>query len=396
MDTEKIRMDFPILNRRINGYPIIYFDNAATSQKPVTVIDAITKYYKNHNANVHRGIHQLSEEATELYEKGRLEVASFIGANKKELVFTKNATEGLNSIMYSWGLENIRKGDKIVISIMEHHANLIPWQMLAKWKGAELIYLDINEKGEIPEEEYDKIEDAKIVSITHASNVLGTINPIKEISKKAHHYGAISIIDSSQGVPHIPIDVKEIECDFLVFTGHKMLGPTGVGGVYINSRIDMEPFLFGGDMIEHVSLYESTWADPPAKFEGGTPNIAGVVGLTEAVRYLKNIGMKKIRQHEMKLVKYAFEEMERISNVETFGPKKERTGLVSFNYKGYNVRDLSDALNKKGIAIRAGQHCAEPLHKRLNSRATARASFYIYNTFSEIDYFVDVLKKIKN
>ncbi|MCD6549539.1 cysteine desulfurase [Candidatus Micrarchaeota archaeon] len=400
MDVESIRKDFPVLDRMVNGRPLVYFDNAATSQKPIQVIDAIKEYYMNHNANIHRGVHTLGTESTELYDQARKTVAEFINADEREIVFTKNATESINLVMYAWALRNLGKGDRIVLSIMEHHANLLPWLWLSKVKGVRLEWLDIDENGKIPETELNKIDgkNTRLVAVTHVSNVLGTINDVSKICKRAHENGALCLIDSSQGVPHISVDMKKIDCDFLVFTGHKMLGPMGIGVLYGRGEVmaDIEPFLFGGDMIERVTTTDAVWAKPPQRFEAGTPNVAGAVGLAEAVRYLKTIGMENVREHEKNLVEYALDKFSELNNVTLYGPEdpESRAGIITFNVDGLTSNDVGILLNEEGIAVRSGRHCAHPLHDRLGIPSTVRMSFYIYNTFEEIDRTVDVISDL--
>lgn len=394
MNTEKIRMDFPFLKRKI-----IYFDSAASSQKPKQVVEAMKNFYYEHYANVHRGIHTLSEEATSMYEKSRETIADFIGAKKEELVFTKNSTEGINLVAYSWALNNLKQDDEIVISILEHHANIVPWQFVCKKTGAKLIYLDIDDEGRIPKKEYEKInKKTKLVSLTHVSNVLGTIVPVEEVAKIAHDNGALFLVDGSQSVPHMPVDVKRINCDFLVFTGHKMLGPTGIGGLYIRKGLgeEMAPFLYGGDMIKDVQLYESVFANPPQKFEAGTPQIAEAVGLAEAVKYLSNLEMENVREHEKKLLSSILKKLSSFPHVKFYGTQNTeiRAGVIPFNIKGLFATDVAMFLDEKRIAVRSGLHCANPIHKRLGVKSTARASFYIYNTEEEIDYFAELLEKL--
>ncbi len=400
MDVESIRKDFPVLDRMVNGRPLVYFDNAATSQKPIQVIDAIKEYYMNHNANIHRGVHTLGTESTELYDQARKTVAEFINADEREIVFTKNATESINLVMYAWALRNLGKGDRIVLSIMEHHANLLPWLWLSKVKGVRLEWLDIDENGKIPETELNKIDgkNTRLVAVTHVSNVLGTINDVSKICKRAHENGALCLIDSSQGAPHMSVDVKKIDCDFLVFTGHKMLGPMGIGVLYGREEVmaDIEPFLFGGDMIERVTTTDAVWAKPPQRFEAGTPHVAGAVGLAEAVRYLKTIGMENVREHEKNLVKHALDKFSELNNVTLYGPEdpESRAGIITFNVDGLTSNDVGILLNEEGIAVRSGRHCAHPLHDRLGIPSTVRMSFYIYNTFEEIDRTVDVISDL--
>ncbi len=395
MNIEKIRRDFPFLKRKM-----IYFDNAASSQKPRQVVEAMREFYYEHYANVHRGIHTLSEEATSMYEKSRETVAGFIGAKPNELVFTKNSTEGINLVAYSWALNNLKPEDEIVVSILEHHANIVPWQFACKKTGAKLVYLDINSEGVVPEKEYEKINrKTKLVSLTHVSNVLGTILPVEEVAKIAHENNALFLVDGSQSAPHMPVDVKKINCDFFVFTGHKMLGPTGIGGLYIKEGLaeNLPPFLYGGDMIKDVQLYESFFANPPQKFESGTPQIAEAIGLAEAVKYLQGLGMEDVREHEKRLVSYAIKKLSSLRHVEFYGTKniEMRAGVIPFNVQGFSATDVAMFLDENAIAVRTGLHCAHPLHRRLGLKSTARASFYIYNTEKEIDYFAGVLEKLK-
>ncbi|MEM4195109.1 MAG: cysteine desulfurase [Candidatus Anstonellales archaeon] len=395
MNVNKIRKDFPFLKRKI-----VYFDNAASSQKPKQVVEAMRNFYYEHYANVHRGLHTLSEEATSMYEKSREIISGFIGAKPHELVFTKNSTEAINLVAYSWALNNLKSDDEIVVSILEHHANIVPWQFVCKKTGAKLVYLDIDGEGVIPEKEYEKINrKTRIVSITHVSNVLGTIVPVHDIAKIARDNGALFLVDGSQSSPHMPIDVKKIGCDFFAFTGHKMLGPSGIGGLYIKEEIaeTIPPFLYGGDMIKDVNLYESVFADPPQKFEAGTPQIAEAIGLAEAVKYLQNLGMKNVREHEKGLTAHAIKKLSSISHVEFYGPRdvEIRAGVIPFNVQNFSANDVAMYLDEKNIAVRSGLHCAHPLHRRLGLKSTARASFYIYNTEEEIDYFVEMLEKLK-
>lgn len=423
IDVKKIRADFPILKRKVNDKPLIYFDNAATSQKPRQVIEAIVDYYKNHNANVHRGVHQLSEEATKMFEEARKKVANFVNAgDSRQIVFTKNATEAINLVAYAWGRKNIKKGDEILLTQMEHHSNLVPWQILASEVGAKLKFIPINEDGEL---QISNIKDqnylnskTKLIAITHVSNVLGTINPVKQIVESIN-YQASSIkilIDGAQAVPHIPVSIQSINPDFYVFTGHKMLGPTGVGVLYAKKELleEMEPFLAGGDMILEVDWDKSSWNYIPWKFEAGTPNVAGAVGLAAAVDYLNNLGMKNVRESEKELVNYALEKLSLTHGVEIYGPKEiekrnglpaiarhERAGVISFNIVdnqgqvAIHPHDLASILDTEGIAIRSGHHCAQPLMKALGIPAAARISFYIYNTKEEIDKLVPAIEKAK-
>ena len=396
MNINKIREDFPILKKRVNGNNLVYFDNGATSQKPLCVINAMVEFYKEHNANIHRGIHKLSEEATEIYERAREKIANFIHAKPNELGFTKNSTEGLNIIVNS-SKSLINKDEKIVLTIMEHHANLVPWQRLANNIGCKIEYIYINKDGRIKEGELEKIDrNTKIVSITHASNVLGTINNVKEICKIAKDNGAFCFIDGSQSVPHMNIDVKEIGCDALAFTGHKMLGPMGTGGLFVSESFsdNVKPINYGGDMIIDVDERTSTFKSFPEVIEGGTPNVCGAYGLMKAVEYLKRIGMKNVERHEAMLTKTALDDLTNMKHVEVYGPLdyKDRLGIISFNIKGKHPTDVAYRLNEKGIAVRSGMHCAHPLHKFMGLNGTVRASFYIYNTREEVGYFLDIIR----
>ena len=401
LDPEIIKQDFPIFKRRIYGKPLIYLDNAATTQKPRQVIEAIREFYQNYNANVHRGVYRLSVEATEAFENARAKVARFINAKDSEIVFTKNATEALNLVAYSWGLCNLKKGDRILLTEMEHHSNIVPWQLVAKHTGAVVDYIPINEDGLLVDEEVDRLLnlEPKIVSITQASNVLGTINDVKEIVEKAHKVGAIAVVDAAQSVPHMRVDVKELGCDFLAFSGHKALGPLGVGVLYGKRDLlkDMNPFLGGGDMISRVWLSGAEWNELPWKFEAGTSSVADVIGLGAAVDYLNSIGMSRVRAHEVRLTEYALKRLSEISDIRIYGPRDldKRSGVISFNLSGIHPHDLATILDEEGIAIRAGHHCAMPLMTKLGVAATARASFYIYNSGSDIDALVEGLYKAR-
>lgn len=400
MNVKKIREDFPILKRKINGKPLIYFDNTATSQKPIQVINAIREFYEKHNANIHRGVHTLSQEASEMYEEAHDKVAKFINARGREgVIFVRNTTEAINLVAYSWGLNNLKEGDEIVATVMEHHSNIVPWQFLEQRKGVVLKFVDINDDGTLKMEDYEKLitEKTKLVTVTHVSNVLGTINDVVKIGKLAHEVNALFLVDGAQSVPHMPVDVRKIDCDFLAFSGHKMLGPTGIGVLYGKEELlqKMEPFLGGGDMIHEVWLHKATYNTLPWKFEAGTANIAGGVGLAAAIDYLEKIGMENIREHEKKLTEYALKKME-IENIHIYGPLdvKIKGGVISFNIKDLNPHDVAALLDEHGIAVRSGHHCAQPLMRRLGVNGTVRASFYIYNTKEEIDIFVEALEKI--
>ena len=393
MDFKK---DFPIFKDN----DLAYLDSGATSQRPHCVIDAIDNFYKTKNANPHRGAYELSVEATEVYENTRKKIAKFINAEKPEqVIFTKNASEALNLIAYSYGLENLKKDDSVVISIMEHHSNLVPWQYVTKKTGSKLDYMYINDNYELTEEEMkSKITNqTKIVGITHVSNILGTINNVKEIVKYAHKMGAIVVVDASQSIPHMRIDVHDLDADFLVFSGHKMLGPLGIGILYGKKRLlnDMNPFLMGGDMIEYVYEDKTTFAPLPNKFEAGTQNVEGVVGLGAAIDYIENIGYDTIAKIEKEVVGYAKAELAKLDFVETYYTPNEENhcGVISFNIKGVHPHDLATILDNQGVAVRAGDHCAQPLIRYLKLPATCRASFYIYNTKKDVDKLIEGLKK---
>lgn len=398
IDVRKIKEDFPILKRLVHDKPLIYLDSAATSQKPRAVIDSLTKYYQEYNANIHRGIHYLSEKATEEYEYARKKVAKFINAKPEEIVFVRGTTEAINLVSYSWGSRNIKQGDGVLLTEMEHHSSLVPWQQLAIEKKAKLDYIGITDDGLLKEEDFEKLNrKPKILSLVHVSNVLGTINPVKEITKRAHKNGTLILLDGAQSVPHMPVDVRDLDCDFLAFSGHKMLGPTGIGVLYAKKKIleDMKPFNYGGGMIKEVYLDRTTWYDIPGRFEAGTPDIAGAIGLGAAVDYLEKIGMKNIREHEKDLTKYALEKLQNIKNLTIYGPTdvEKRGGVISFNLGDIHAHDLSSILDSEGIAIRSGHHCAMPLHNRLGIPASARASFYLYNSKEDVDALIQALGK---
>ena len=390
------KKDFPILNEK----QITYLDSGATTQKPEQVINAIDEYYKTTNANVHRGAYSLSVEATAKYEEAREKVARFINSpSAEQVIFSKNATESLNLIAYSYGMEKLKKDDEIVLSIMEHHSNLVPWQKVAKTTGAKLNYMYINDEFEISDEEIEsKITDkTKIVGITHVSNVLGTINNVKKIIKQAHKKGAIVIVDSSQSIPHMKIDVQDLDCDFLVFSGHKMLAPLGIGVLYGKKQLlnDMTPFLMGGDMIEYVYEQETTFAPLPNKFEAGTQNIEGVIGLAAAIDYIENIGYERIAQIEDEVVNYAREELSKLDFLELYitPNKQNHSSVISFNIKGVHPHDVASILDTYGVCVRSGNHCAQPLMRYLGIDSTCRASFYLYNTKEDVEKLVEALNK---
>lgn len=398
----EIRKLFPVLNQEVNGHPLVYLDSAATSQKPIQVLEAVKNYYELDNSNVHRGVHTLGNRATDSYEGAREKIRKFINATStEEIIYTRGTTTSLNTVAAAYGRMNVEEGDEIIISYMEHHSNLIPWQQLAKEKGAVLKYFDLEPDGTITLDTVRNTitEKTKIVAITMASNVLGTINPIKEIAKMAHAVGAVIVVDAAQAAPHMPIDVQDLDCDFLGFSGHKMCGPTGIGVLYGKKALleNMEPIEFGGEMIDFVGLYDSTWKELPWKFEGGTPNIAGAIGLGAAIDFLNEIGLEKIAEHEHSLVEYAISEMDKIDGLTIYGPRdpQKRCGLITFNIDGVHPHDLATVLDMNGIAVRAGHHCAQPLMKWLQCTATARASFYMYNTKEDIDRLVEGLRSAK-
>ncbi|MDY6774587.1 MAG: cysteine desulfurase [Halobacteria archaeon] len=402
IDVEEVRRDFPALRREVNGERLVYLDNAATSQTPTQVVDAMNEYYERYNANVHRGLHEMSQEASIAYETAHDKVADFIGASSDEIVFTSNTTEAINTVAYGWGLDNLGEGDEVVLTGMEHHSGLLPWQQIAERTGADLVFLETDDHGFIEEGEIEtKItEDAAMVSVIHMSNVFGTVTPVEEICDRAHEVGARCLVDAAQSVPHMPVDVGEIGCDFLAFSGHKMCGPTGSGVLYGSKEVleETSPFEYGGEMIKKVTREEATWAEIPWKFEAGTPNVAEGIGLGRAVEYLEDIGMENIHEHEKMLAEYTVERLEEVDGVEVYGPSsnyEERGGVVSFNVEGAHAHDTSDILNDSGVAVRAGHHCVQPVMDQLDVAATARASFYLYNTREEADRFVEALEDVK-
>ncbi|ENQ3081104.1 cysteine desulfurase SufS [Bacillus sp. WLY-B-L8] len=399
MDIHEIRKQFPILDQKVNGKQLVYFDSAATSQKPIQVIETLEHYYKEYNSNVHRGVHTLGTKATDAYEGAREKVRKFINAKSmEEIIFTRGTTTALNTVAASYGMENVKEGDEIVISYMEHHSNIIPWQQVAKKTGATLKYLPLQEDGTISLEDVRQTitPNTKIVSIMYVSNVLGTINPIKEIAEIAHQNGAIMVVDGAQSTPHMKVDVQDLNCDFYTLSAHKMCGPTGIGVLYGKKELlnNMEPIEFGGEMIDFVDLQESTWKELPWKFEAGTPIIANAIGLGSAIDFLEEIGLDNIEKHEHELAQYALERLSEVDGVTIYGPKK-RAGLITFNIDEVHPHDVATVLDVEGIAVRAGHHCAQPLMKWLKASSTARASFYLYNTKEEIDTFVEALTKTK-
>ncbi len=399
MNISDIRKQFPILDQEVNGSPLVYLDSAATSQKPLAVIEAIEKYYKEYNSNVHRGVHTLGTRATDGYEGAREKVRKFINAKStEEIIFTRGTTTALNTVAASYGHANLKPGDEIVITYMEHHSNIIPWQQVAKETGATLKYISLTEDHALSLEEVKSTitSNTKIVSIMQVSNVLGTINPVKEIAEIAHANGAVMVVDGAQSTPHMKVDVQDLDCDFFAFSGHKMGGPTGIGALYGKKELleKMEPIEFGGEMIDFVNLYESTWKELPWKFEGGTPIIAGAIGLGAAIDFLEEVGLDNIQAHEHKLAQYALDRLSQVDGITIYGPK-ERAGVVTFNIEDVHPHDVATVVDADGIAIRAGHHCAQPLMKYLNVSSTARASFYLYNTEEEVDKLVSSLIKTK-
>lgn len=395
---ETIREDFPILFQEVNDEPLVYLDNAATTQKPTVVIEAIKKYYEQDNANVHRGVHTLAERATFAYEGAREKVRKFIhAAETAEVLFTRGTTTSLNWVARSFGEQFLQAGDEILISYMEHHSNVIPWQQLAKKTGATLKYIDLTTDGFLDMAQAKQLitNKTKIVSIAHVSNVLGVINPVKELGKLVHEQGGVLVVDGAQSAPHMPINVQELDCDFFAFSGHKMCGPTGIGVLYGKRKWleQMEPVEFGGEMIDFVDLYDSTWKELPWKFEAGTPNIAGAIALGQAIDYLENVGLDNIHDHEKELIAYVLPKLQQIDGLTIYGPQDPaiRTGVIAFNLDGLHPHDVATALDMEGVAVRAGHHCAQPLLNYLEVSATARASFYFYNTKQDADRLVEAI-----
>ncbi len=401
LDAERIRKDFPVLAKLVYGKPLVYLDNAATSQKPSSVIQTLVDYYEGYNSNVHRGVHALSMESTQRYEEAREKIARFIGAPSSEnLIYVRNTTEGINLVANSWARANVNAGDEILVTEMEHHSNLVPWQQLTKARNATLRFIPVTDEGTLDLSDLDTLINhrTRLVAMTHMSNVLGSINPVKDIAARAHALGAHILIDAAQSVPHMPVDVTDLDCDFLAFSSHKMLGPTGIGGLYVKSEIleQMEPFLTGGEMVQEVTYEGASWNDLPMRFEAGTPNIAGSIGLGAAVDYLESLGMENVHRHETEITQYALETLKELAEEFIFyGPTDpaQRGGIVSFSSPHIHPHDLGTILDQAGIAIRAGHHCAMPLVRdRLGVAATARASFYVYNTTEEVDLLVTTLK----
>ncbi|MCE5171263.1 cysteine desulfurase [Paenibacillus profundus] len=396
----ELREQFPILNQEVNGHPLVYLDNAATSQKPRSVIDAVKRYYEWDNSNVHRGVHTLGSRATDAYEGAREKVARFINAKRtEEIVFTRGTTTAINLVASSYGRTVCQEGDEIVLTPMEHHSNLIPWQQVAKATGATLKYIPLQEDGTISLADVEKTitDRTKIVSVMYVSNVLGVVNPVKEIAEIAHRHEAVMVVDGAQSTPHMRIDVQNLDCDFYTLSGHKMCAPTGIGALYGRKELlnTLEPIEFGGEMIDFVDLYESTWKDAPWRFEGGTPIIAGAVGLAAAIDFLEEVGLENIQQHEHQLAGLAIDKLGAIEGLTIYGPHQGRVGLVTFNLDDIHPHDVATVLDAKGIAVRAGHHCCQPLMRWLNVSSTARASFYLYNTEEDIDRLAQALRETK-
>ena len=394
-----IREDFPALAQEINGHPLVYFDNAATTHKPRAMLESVQKYYEHDNANVHRGIHELSNRATTAYEGARDRVAQFLNAStREEIIFTRGTTESINLVASTWGVANLAAGDVILLTELEHHSNLVPWQLLAQRTGAQLRFIPITgDEGVLDQGNLDALlQGVKILSFTHISNALGTLNPAAELCKKAKTVGALTLVDAAQSAGHLPLDAHTLGCDFLAFSGHKLCGPTGIGVLYAKKELhsDLPPYQGGGEMISKVEFQTSEFNIAPHKFEAGTPNIAGAVGLHAAMDYLDGVGLEAIRKHDIELACYAKERLEEFGGIRIFGPEQERGGLVSFVFSDVHALDLATMADQQGVAIRIGHHCTQPLHEKLGVPATARASFYFYNTLNEVDRFVEVIQKV--
>ncbi len=401
-DVAEVRKDFPILGREVHGVPLVYLDNAATSQKPRAVIQALSDYYERYNANVHRGAHTLAIEATDAYEEARAKVARFINApSAANIVFVRNTTEAINLVAHTWAVANVKAGDRIVVTEMEHHSNLVPWQHVARTNGAELKLMAMTSDYQLDTSDLDELltPETRLVALTHMSNVLGTITPVAEVVAAAHRVGALALVDAAQSVPHLPVDVQALDCDFMAFSGHKMLGPTGIGVLYAKEELleQMDPFLRGGEMVLEVTYEDATWNEVPLKFEAGTPNIGDAIALGAAVDYLSALGMDHVREHEVALTRYAMERFAELEEIQTFGPSdvSVRGGVISFYMSDIHPHDIGQVLDQVGVAIRAGHHCAMPLvRSRLMVPATARASFYLYNTEAEVDPLIDGLNQV--
>jgi cysteine desulfurase/selenocysteine lyase len=402
LDSARIRADFPILSRTVNGKPVVYLDNAATSQKPRQVIDAMRAVFEEHNANIHRGVYEFSETTTAAFEGARAKVARFIGArDDREIIFVRNATEGVNLVAYTWGRDNIKSGDRIISTVLEHHSDFVPWQQLAKDVGAQIVMIDVDDDGRLRRDQLsaELKRGAKLLAVTHTSNGLGTVNPVKEIVAEAHAAGATVLVDAAQAVPHTPVDVTDLDCDFLVFSGHKMLAPPGSGAVWARLRLleRMRPFLFGGDMISRVTVEKTEWNELPWKFEAGTSSYVDAIGLGAAVDYLEAVGVANIHEHELSLVAYLLPRLTQIGGVQVYGPKTldDRVGVVSFNIEGIHPHDVATIFDREGVCVRAGHHCNQLLMTRLGVAATTRASFYLYNTTAECDALLGAIASAK-
>lgn len=402
MKTGEIKKDFPIFQKKMHGKPLIFLDSTSTSQKPLQVIKAIEDFYKNYNSNVQRAIYDLSVDATEMHESVRKKVAKFINAkNSEEIIFVRNATEAINLVMQAYALHKMKKGTEIITTIMEHHSNILPWQFWEKTNGGKLNFVDISDDGTLKMKDYEKLvnKNTKLITLAHQSNVLGTISDVESVAKIAHENGALLVVDAAQSVPHMPVDVQEMGCDFLAFSGHKMLGPMGIGCLYVKKEVqeNMEPFMYGGEMNKQVSMHEAKWSDAPTKWEAGTPDVASAIGLGVAIDYLNKIGMNNVRRHEIELTKYALQEMGAAKDLKIFGPTdtKIRGGVISFAFEGAHPHDVADILNRQGIAVRSGKMCAEPLLTRLGVSDVTRASFYIYNSTEDIDALIAGLDKVR-
>lgn len=398
-DITSVRNDFPILDQEVNGHPLVYLDNAATTQKPRAVIDAITDYYCTYNSNVHRGAHSLSDRATQVFEESRHTVAKFIGSlSAKSIIWTRGTTEGINTVASTWGMANIKIGDTILVPELEHHSDIVPWQMLAKAKGAQVRPIPVNEMGEIDLEAYEALLDerVKLVAVNHVSNALGTINPVKAITKLAHKVGAKVLVDGAQSVAHFPVNVSEIGCDFFVFSAHKLYGPTGIGVLWGKEDLlnEMPPYQFGGEMIERVSFEGTTFNQLPYKFEAGTPNIAGAIGLAAAINYLESFDRSAVAKHEDAILRYAFECAEQVQGLKRIGRAKDITGVLSFVIEGSHPSDIGVLLDQQGVAVRTGHHCAQPLMERFSIPGTVRASFAMYNTRQDVNRLFEALEKV--
>jgi cysteine desulfurase / selenocysteine lyase len=401
IDWAKLRADFPVLDQKVHGHPLVYFDNAASSQKPRAVIDCLVNYYERDNANVHRGIHELSNRATAAFEAARQRVATFINAKTQdEIIFTRGTTEGINLVAATWGSKNIKAGDKILLTEMEHHSNIVPWQLLAEKTGAKLVYIPVTgDEGLLDLSKLDQLltPEVKLFAFTHISNTLGTVNPVAELCERARKLGVTTLVDAAQSAGHLPVDVQALGCDFLVFSGHKICGPTGIGVLWGRQEIldNMPPYHGGGEMIVTVDFFESTFKKAPHRFEAGTPDISGVIALHAALDYLDAIGRENIFKHDQELATYCYDQLAQLKNVRLFGPKTGRAGLVSFLLEDVHAHDVVTVADQRGVALRGGHHCNQPLMKKLGIPSTARASFYFYNTRAEVDRFIEVTKEIQ-